>query len=103
MKRRSFIAGLATAVALPSLQAKAQTAVPTIGVLSSASPGSYAPMFAAFRKGLTEGGFIEGQNVKLEFAFADEHYDRLPALAAQMVQNHVSLIVAATTPAAIAA
>ena len=103
MKRRSFIASLATAALLPSWRAIAQTAIPTIGVLSSASPGNYAPMFVAFRKGLTEGGFIEGKNVKLEFGFADEHYDRLPALAAQMVQNRVSLILAATTPAAIAA
>lgn len=103
MKRRSFIASLAAAALLPSWRAIAQTAIPTIGVLSSASSGNYAPMFVAFRKGLTEGGFIEGKNVKLEFGFADEHYDRLPALAAQMVQNRVSLILAATTPAAIAA
>lgn len=103
MRRRSFIAGLATTAALASWRAKAQTPVQTIGVLSSASAGNYAPMFAAFRKGLSEGGLVEGKNVKLEYAFADEHYDRLPALAAQMVQQRVNLIMAATTPAAIAA
>jgi ABC-type uncharacterized transport system substrate-binding protein len=103
MRRRSFIAGLATAAALPSWRARAQTAVPTIGVLASASAGDYAPMFDALRKGLAEGGYVEGQHVKLAFSFADEHYDRLPALAARLVQDRVSLILAATTPAAIAA
>jgi putative tryptophan/tyrosine transport system substrate-binding protein len=103
MRRRSFIAGLAIAAALPSWRARAQTAVPTIGVLASASAEDYAPMFDALRKGLAQGGYMEGQNVTLAFSFADEHYDRLPALAARLVQDRVSLILAATTPAALAA
>lgn len=100
--RRRFVAGLA-ATALPLWSVRAQTAVPTIGVLASASPAGYAPMFDALRKGLADGGFVDGQTVKLVFVFADEQYDRLPTLAARMVQDRVNLILAASTPAALAA
>ncbi len=103
MRRRSFIAGLATLATLPLRSARAQPAIPTIGVLASSSAGDYSPMFDALRKGLAEGGYVDGQNVKLAFSFADEHYDRLPVLAAKLVQDRVNLILAATTPAALAA
>jgi putative ABC transport system substrate-binding protein len=103
MKRREFIALVGgTAVALP-LTAHAQRPMPVIGVLSSASSRDYVPMLAAFRKALGEAGYVDGQNVKIEYVWADEQYDRLPALAADLVRRQVSMIVAATTPAALAA
>ena len=77
--------------------------MPVIGFLSSASPQAYASRTAAFRKGLTESGFIEGQNVAIEYYWAEGHYDRLPAIAADLVQRKPTAIAAITTPAALAA
>src|SRR6202163_3712362 len=103
MQRREFITVLSGAAAW-SLSAQAQQpAVPVIGLLSSASSHDYGPMIATFRKALGETGFIEGQNVRIEYRWADEHYDRLPALANQLVRDQVALILAASTPAALAA
>lgn len=98
MRRRQFIAGLA----LLPFPALAQQAMPVIGVLSSASSGDYAAMLANFRKALGEAGYVDGQNVKIEYAFADEHYDRLPALARNLAGHQVNVLVAASTPAALA-
>ena len=101
MKRREFVAALtATAVSGP-FAARAQQAMPVIGLLSSASSRDYGPMIAAFRKSLGEAGFVEAQNVKIECRWADEQYDRLPTLATDLIRRQVSVIVAATTPAAL--
>ena len=102
MQRREFIAALSATAMVWPFAARAQQPMPVIGLLSSASSRDYAPMIAAFRKSLAEAGFVEGQNVKIEYVWADEQYDRLPTLAADLVRHQVSVIVAATTPAALA-
>jgi putative ABC transport system substrate-binding protein len=73
----------------------AQPAIPVIGFLDSSSPEKFAPFVAAFLKGLNEAGFIEGHNVSVEYRWAEGHYDRLPALAAELIRMPV--IVLATT------
>jgi putative tryptophan/tyrosine transport system substrate-binding protein len=61
-----------------------QPIVPVIGFLGSTPPGPYVPFVAAFRQGLSEGGYVDGQNVAIEYSWAEDHYDRLPALAADL-------------------
>jgi putative tryptophan/tyrosine transport system substrate-binding protein len=77
--------------------------MPVIGFLNSASPDGYVPMVAAFREGLKEAGYVDGQNATIKYLWAENHYDRLPALAADLVQQKVTVIAATTTPAALAA
>src|ERR1700738_3522081 len=103
MRRRNFSAALGGTVIAWPFAARAQQAMRVIGLLSSASSRDYAPMIAAFRKSLAEAGFVEGQNVKIEYVWADEQYDRLPTLAADLVRHRVSVIVAASTPDALGA
>jgi putative ABC transport system substrate-binding protein len=104
MKRREFI-GLIGGVAAtwPLVVRAQQPAVPVIGYLSSASSQGHASNLAGFHEGLREGGFIEGQNVTIEYRWANGQYQRLPELAADLVRRHVALIVTGSTPAALAA
>jgi putative ABC transport system substrate-binding protein len=98
MKRRAFIAGLGAATTWPFVVRAQQSAVPVVGYLSSRSPNESAGVAAAFRQGLGQTGFTVGQNVAIEYRWAEGHYDRLPALAAELVNLKVAAILAAGGP-----
>jgi putative ABC transport system substrate-binding protein len=96
-----LLAGAMMAVARPLLAQ--QKAMPVIGYLGDGSPAPSAATVAAFPQGLSEMGYVEGQNVAVEYRWAEGHYDRLPALAADLVAHKVDVIVTGNTPAALAA
>jgi len=92
VKRREFLLLLSGAVTAPRALCAQQKAMPVIGYLDGTSPGPGAPLVAAFRQGLSEAGYVEGQSVVIEYRWAEGHYDRLPALVADLVGQKVDVI-----------
>jgi putative tryptophan/tyrosine transport system substrate-binding protein len=103
MRRREFIAGLGGAAAWPVVVSGQNLVLPVIGFLNAASDQVYAPHLAVFLKALGEAGFVDGHNVMIEYRWAEDRNERLPGLAADLVQHQVTVIAATSTPAALAA
>ena len=104
MRRRDFVTGIAGAAIAWPLDAHAQqSTLPVVAFINPGTPDSEARRLIAFRKGLAETGFVEGQNVTVEYHWLDGHYERLPALLADLTRRRVAVIAApASTPAALA-
>ncbi len=103
MRRREFITLLGSAATWPVAARAQKSAMPVIGFLNSRAPGDAPHLVAAFRQGLKDTGSVEGQNVAIEYRFAGNRNERLPALAADLVHRQATVITATTTPAALAA
>src|SRR6266852_5786145 len=103
--RRVFVGSLTGGLLAAPLAAEAQPAakVPRIGVLGSGSRSDLSPRLDPFRQGLRELGWVEGQNIVIDYRFAEGRFDRLPELAAELVRLKVDLMIAVATPAAVAA
>ena len=94
MGRREFLSLVGgAAITWPLAAGAQQVTMPVVGILSSASPSGYSDLLGAFRQGLKEAGYIEGQNVAVESRWAEGHFERLPELAAELVQRRVAVIV----------
>src|SRR5947209_11425839 len=103
MRRRNFIKAIAGGAVAWPVAALAQQPLPAIGFLSAVSPGPFALRMAAFHRGLNESGYAEGRNLVIESRWAEEQYDRLPALAAELIGRRVAALVTYTDAAALAA
>jgi putative ABC transport system substrate-binding protein len=103
MTRRELVLLLGGAMTAASGLRAQQQAIPVIGFLGSGSPGANAPLLAAFRQGLSETGWVEGQNLAIEQRWAEGRYDRLPTLAADLVGRKAEVIAASSVPSARAA
>ena len=103
MKRRTFIAGLGSAVTWPLAARAQQASMPVIGWLDLQSPEAARESVPAFQQGLAETGYVEGRDVTVEYRWAENHIDRLPVLAADLVRRRVTVIVAVSTASALAA
>src|SRR6516162_7946648 len=103
MRRRDFIKGITVSATWPIAARAQQPVIPVIGFLGGADPIGLAPQIEALRLGLRDYGYIEGQNITVEYRWAEGRYDRLPALAADLVRRRVAIIVTQGTPAAFAA
>jgi putative tryptophan/tyrosine transport system substrate-binding protein len=104
MRRREFLSVFGGAAAAWPMAARAQQpTLPVVGFLNADSPQGYGPQLSAFLKGLDENGYVDGRNVAIEYGWAGNRLDRLPAMAADLVHRQVTVIAATSTPAALAA
>jgi putative ABC transport system substrate-binding protein len=103
MRRREFISVLGSAAAWPRAARAQQPAIPVIGFLGTASPDLWANRLRAFRQGLRETGYVEGNNVTIEYRWAEGQHDRLPTLAADLVRDRITVMATPDTPATLAA
>jgi len=99
MNRRELMLLLGGAITAPCTLRAQQKAMPVIGFLSNETPDAFAPAVAAFRNGLSDAGYVDGQNVTIEYRWAKGRYDRLPALAAELVGREVEVIAVGSTTA----